>query len=495
MVASSGTSLASGTRVSLRYVREQTRNTTPAALSAAVDSVEAEATSSVSGSGHSEFKRASGSFITDGFIVGQTVRSAGFTNAANNGDFVVTNVAATILTVRDASDDIVDEAGDAGNTVRIMLKTLRATGRNINLEKNVLESQEVDPDGMETDNRHGFNRVVGSPGFQLSRADYDDFIQFTFGRDWENGFAMTGSPNLASNHTNKTFTRSAGSFITDGFRVGDIVDVTGFSGGDVGMNSRYRVTAVTATVMTVLDPSSLMTTVTAASGRQITLPGKRIDLGTEMQTFLIERLFSDVTQHQLFNGCAVDQFSLNVEPESIINGTFNILGMSAAAMSASPVTSVAALAATSNSPFAAFDGQIFEGGAATAVATSVSFSLARNRSLNPVVGSKTSPDVFEGTARISGTLSAFFENATLFNKFVNETESTLFFRFDDSGDATQFMNIVFPRVKYNGGSMDPPQEGPVPLEMPFVALKKTGLAVPGGTTRSSNITIQVTNAL
>ena len=35
---------------------------------------------------------------------------------------------------------------------------LRSTGRNINVEKNVLKSQEVDEDGQETDARHGFQR-------------------------------------------------------------------------------------------------------------------------------------------------------------------------------------------------------------------------------------------------------------------------------------------------------------------------------------------------
>lgn len=488
MVQSAGTALASGTRVALRYCREQTRNTTPPALSTPTTNIAA-ATGST---GFGEFTRASGSFITDGFIKGQTIRTSGFSNGVNNADWVIDTVAALTITVRDASDVIVAETAATAQQAQILLKTLRATGRAINLEKNILESQEVDPDGMETDSRHGFNRVVGSPGYQISRKDYDDIIQYAFGRDWDNSFSVTSSPDLGVNSSSQ-FTRSAGSFITDGFRPGDVIRTTSFTNS--ANNADWRVTAVAATELTVYDPNGTLVVEAEASSKTLTLPGKRIDLGTEMQTFLVERAFQDVARYQRFNGCAVDELSMNVEPEAIINGSINILGMSAAAMSTSPVTSVTALSATTNSPYAAFDGQIFEGGTETAVATSVQFALARNRSLNPVIGSKFSPDVFEGSARLSGTLTAYFENETLFNKFVNETESTMWFRFDDPASSTNFMNIVFPRVKYNGGQMDPPQEGPVPLEMPFIALKQLGLAVPGGTTRPSLITIQVSNDL
>jgi hypothetical protein len=67
-------------------------------------------------------------------------------------------------------------------------------------------------------------------------------------------------------------------------------------------------------------------------------------------------------------------------------------------------------------------------------------------------------------------MSAFFENPTLQNKFFNETESSLWLRLNDP-NGTDWMSFVFHRVKYNGGSMNPGQEGPVTQEMPFEALE------------------------
>lgn len=491
MVQSTGVLLASGNRATLRYARESVRGTAPAAIATPVTNIAAVAT----GTGTSQFTRASGSFVTDGFIKGQKVRTAGFATAANNADWIVHDVSASTLTVRDPNDVIVGETAQTVQTVRILLLTLRSTGRNINVEKNVLESQEVDEDGQETDARHGFQRTVGAPGFQLSRADYDNFIEYAMGREWDLGSTVVSTGvNLSVNASTKVITRTSGSWITLGFRPGDIVLGDNFTND--GNDGQRRVTAVTANNLTVSDPDNTMVSETAGSGKTVTLVGKRIDVGTEMMTLMIERAFSDIAQYQRFTGCAIDQFGLTIEPESMVNGTFNILGMLAAAVAGSSLSGVSPLTHSGNSPYAAFEGEIFENGSIISVVTALNFTLARNRSLNAVVGAKTSPDVFDGTAKLSGTLSAYFDSAALLNRFINETESTIWLRMDDpNAIGTHFMNIVFPRVKYNGGTIDPPQEGPVVMEMPFRALKATGLALPGGTTRNTLMTIQVSNDL
>ena len=117
---------------------------------------------------------------------------------------------------------------------------------------------------------------------------------------------------------------------------------------------------------------------------------------------------------------------------------------------------------------AAFEGQLSEGGAESNVVTAMNFTLNNNRSLQAVVGSKFSPDVFEGTAMITGEATVFFEDEVLFNKFVDETISQLSVQMDDL-NGTDFIVIGFPAVKYTGGDMDPPAQGPVPITMPWEA--------------------------
>jgi hypothetical protein len=59
----------------------------------------------------------------------------------------------------------------------------------------------------------------------------------------------SGSISIAVTASSRRFTRSLGSFITDGFIIGSIITTTGFF--NAGNNSSFKVTAVTATIITV----------------------------------------------------------------------------------------------------------------------------------------------------------------------------------------------------------------------------------------------------
>jgi len=352
-----------------------------------------------------------------------------------------------------------------------ILKTLRTTSRNVNLEKEILVSQEVRSTRFRADVRHGFNSVAGNPGFQLSLVDYDDFLQYGLGSSgWVS--VTTGVTTLDATAPS-TFSRAAGSFITDGFRPGDWITVSGFVAG--ANNGLFLVLTVAALSITV----SAVTLVTeAGTGDELILvQGKRLNAGQTLTTITLERQFQDVTQFQPFRGVAINQTQISVTPKAIAGGSFTLLGMSAGAMDVVSVSGSPPTAPSTNTPFAAFEGGLYENGILNAVVTSIEFTVNNNRSLEGVIGSRFSPDVFEGDAIVTGTMTVFFENATMFNKFVNETESSIWLKLL-APNLTDFMVFVFPRVKYTGGSMDPPQRGPVPLVMPFEALEHATYAVP-----------------
>lgn len=455
--------IESGTRVKLAFTRERVRGTTPAGLGTPVASVAA----AIGGTGTSLFTRAAGSWITDGFVQGQKIRSLGFTTGANNGDWTVKSVTATDLEVYDPNDVISVETGDPSQTVQILLQTMRVTSKAVNLEAEELESEEVDVDTRQiSDVRQGFNRIVGSPGFQFSRLDFDDLIEIAQGGDWTEPTPVTGI-NLGITSGTKILDRATGSWVTDGYRPGDIIEVAGFANG--ANNRNWRVLVVSTLNLTLYDPTSAIITEAAGAGRTVSLKGKRIDVGLTLETMYVERQFLSVTKYQKFNGVAINELSFSVVPRSIVTGTLGLLGMSSPAFANSSGSTLAPLAKSSASPYSAFVGNLLEGGSLIAVVTGLEWNMNNNRTLEAVVGSKFSPDVFEGDARIDGTLTAFFENDALFEKFRLETESTIFLELSDP-DGTNFASIVFPRVKYNNAGMDPPQRGPVPQNIPFKAL-------------------------
>jgi tail tube protein len=348
---------------------------------------------------------------------------------------------------------------------------LRATQRNINMTKTMLKSAEVRADRQVADVRHGMVKTEGTLGFELSRQSYDDFITYLTGGTWEAITLTTAAGDIAVTGVS-TFTRPSGSFVTDGLKPGMVIKTTGFSASN--NNGHFVVKTVAATTITVFNEVNL-TTVAAAGAQAMTVPGKVIGIGTTLTTFTMERAFLDVSEFQVFTGCTVNQMSLKVAPEAIVGGTFTVLGMTGSDMAGSTVFDSAAAAPTS-SPFSSFDGVMGEGSSVNSVMTGMDLTINNNRTLGAVIGSNTSPDVFDGTVEVSGTMSVYFADSAEYTKFFNETETVLAVLLDDL-NGTDFMCIYLPRVKYTGASTDPPQNGPIVMAVPFQALAPTA----GGT--------------
>lgn len=342
---------------------------------------------------------------------------------------------------------------------------LRVTGKNINLQKNTIRSAEVRSDRQAAALRHGFNQVVGAPGFELSLEAFDDLIQGAMSGTWAAVTFTTGIDVVATT-TTAVCTASGGGVLLSGLEVGMVGSLTSGTGGNT---QSVRITALVSDTVFNIEVESGSTSLDSESATvtAFAVTGEVCKIGSTLRTYTIERGFTDVDQYQIFKGCAVNQMSMQIQPEQMVGGSFDLLGMSAAAMAQTARDSTITAAPT-NDPMSAFEGQLSEGGAESSVVTGMNFTLNNNRSLQAVVGDKFSPDVFEGTAMITGEATVFFENETLFNKFINETISSLSVQMDDL-NGTDFVVVGFPAIKYTGGDMDPPQQGPVPITMPFEA--------------------------
>jgi hypothetical protein len=337
---------------------------------------------------------------------------------------------------------------------------LRSTSRNINATRRPLQSAERRSNRQIQDFRHGFKEVTGGIGFELAMADYDAMLEGAMGATLTAG-VTTSTATLNSVNATSKFTRASGSFVTNAFNVGDWITTTG-----CGQSTTYfLVTAVSASELTVT-PAPVDDT--GGGDEVIQVKGRTLDIGSTLKTFTFERRFNDITQYQPFRGVAINSMSVSIQPEQIVTCTLDLLGMSYGDMTGSSLGTPTAASYTS--PFSAFDGGLYIDGAEVAVVTGMDFNLANGRVLQPVVGNTISPDVFEGTANVSGTLSFLLQDATLVSLFEDETEFKIALKLDELGDATDFHALTFPRVKLNGANMDPPQEGPIIVSAPFQAL-------------------------
>jgi hypothetical protein len=419
-------------------------------------------------------------------------------------------------------------------------KSLRATSRNINLKKDILESAEINTTRQRSDVRHGFNRVEGEIGYELSLNSYDELLTYAMGRphvarDPANntqvaltstgsydGWVKPGNVTSVAASTVSLATSTAPGvlrftivpagvtthWIDLGYRPGDWVTSSGFADTDynsngalaVGTNPPHWKVLTISTNGADLDvqvPAGYIhtgappATETAEVGQTIAFVGRKLSIGTTLTTVSIERAFVDGTAsdtYQKFRGCAINTMAMTIRPEAIVGGTFGFIGMGAdiddGATSAGTPTTIG-----TNSPFSAFDGSATltnsAGAHIAAVVTGVDFSLDNQRTLFPVVGSKTSYDVYEGVAKVTGTVTLLLESIAHLTAFQDESAlSTMVIRMNELGSTTSFMSLVFHRVKYTTADIDPPQNGPVLITCAFEALEQTFTGFTAGDVRS-----------
>lgn len=193
--------------------------------------------------------------------------------------------------------------------------------------------------------------------------------------------------------------------------------------------------------------------------------GGVLKVGTTPKFMTVEERNLDITQYRRFTGCGVSSLAVNCTPNQMVTMNFNLVGKDMTT-SASPLDA-SIDAAPAEPPFDSFTATISEGGSALAIVTSVNFTIDNALSPTFVVGSATTPQLEYGMANVSGELTCYFENLTLYNKFINETESSLVLTLTDGDDTYEF---DFHKIKYSGGSL--PLQSPQSriLTMPFVAL-------------------------
>lgn len=197
-----------------------------------------------------------------------------------------------------------------------------------------------------------------------------------------------------------------------------------------------------------------------------------LKIGTTPKYFSIEDAALDINQYRLFTGMAVSSMAVSIRPNQMVTTTFSMVGkdmtLSGTSVDGTKTPS------SGNSPFDAYSGGLSLGDAGGALSSSTiitGIDFTVNNALAPtfVVGSPSTPQLEYGMATVEGTITAYFEDASFINRFINEVQTGLQVSVDDPTGASDY-TFLFPRVKINGG--DVPVDGPTSriITVPFVAL-------------------------
>jgi hypothetical protein len=348
------------------------------------------------------------------------------------------------------------------------LDLVRITGTTLGLSKDSLQSEEIRSDRQIADFRLGANQVGGDINFELSYGSFDRFLQAVLlSADWA-APATTGTTTISATATG--FSRASGSFLTNGFAVGQTVTSSGFAGS--GFNGKSIITAVTALTM-ITTPMSGTHGVEAGSGNELIIASQSVKAAATRSSFTFVRHFADIltadNPYYIYRGVELNSIQLSISANSMITGTFSVIGQSQeTAQDLTGLGTPTYNPASTTSPLDSFTGTLEEGGSTVAVVTEISMTLQNGIEPRFVVGSKNSIYPSVGRSNLTGQVTAYFEDSTLVNKFLNETESSLVFSLPDGAGNIQRYRV--PRIKYTGGQPDVSSEGPITLSMPFQAL-------------------------
>ena len=197
-----------------------------------------------------------------------------------------------------------------------------------------------------------------------------------------------------------------------------------------------------------------------------------LKVGVTPKFFSIEDYAADIDQARVFTGMSVSTMAISLAPNQMVATTFGMVGKDMS-MSATEKTQDAASGAA---PFDAYSGDLsignVGGAAPVAIVTALDFTLNNSYAPTFVIGDDSAPSLEYGRAEVEGTMTAYFQDAALINRFLNETETEIEVSVDDPTGANAH-TFQFPRVKIN--SADVGVDGPTSrmVTMSFVALFDT----------------------
>lgn len=138
----------------------------------------------------------------------------------------------------------------------------------------------------------------------------------------------------------------------------------------------------------------------------------------------IEKQFSDVEKYLLYSGCKIGSLGVTVTDEGPLELRMNLMGAKEA------VTTLPFDGAPTDfghTPFDGFEAVINQGESALGVGTKVDFSIdnALDGSVFVIDGTGERYSLPAGIVKVSGNLTALFEDMTLYNLAVAHTETSL----------------------------------------------------------------------
>ena len=317
----------------------------------------------------------------------------------------------------------------AGNFINLPFTT-----NSINLTKDRVEGNDIQADRMPRVDRHGNRQVGGDIVSDLRDSDFDVLLESAMLNTWSSNVLKVGV-------TPKFFS---------------LQDYA----ADIDLARRF--TGCTVSTMGIsLAPNQMVTTTFGVVGKDM---NPTITAGS----FISGDSYTIVT-------VGTTDFTAIGSADNNVGTTFTATDVGSGTGTASLGFAVqrAETANSGSSPFDAYSGTLKlgdTGGSLTeaAIITSIDLTLDNSFSATFVIGDSSAPSLEYGRAVVEGTITAYFEDTALIDRFINEVDTAMEVVVGDVAGNT--LTFLFPKIKVN--SADVGVDGPESrmITMSFVAL-------------------------
>lgn len=296
---------------------------------------------------------------------------------------------------------------------------LRNTGGVPAVTRDALTSNELDGSRETSFIRTGNKQVSGEYAIELSSRSQDDFLAGAMTSSWIAGVTGT-AVDVAVDAGAKTFTRSAGDFLTDGVEVGDLIRFADLPGNN---GLPFIVTAVTSTVVTGGAIQYPLTTAAAAETDYAT--GDKLETGNLCKTFSILTWFKgqcgNPDSFVITRGVEISGFTIEQAVNAMVTGSFPFIGMTQEILTAPPAGSDFSQITFDAEPFSSVDVSVFDGIQPLKCDT-LTFTNDNGASAQFELGNSSVAFVERGRAVNTFSIAGKLYDMAMIQKFINETQ-------------------------------------------------------------------------
>lgn len=355
-------------------------------------------------------------------------------------------------------------------------------GQGLKMDRATIEDPTIRSDGQREQARLGSKSVTGTFPSTLSVGTFNTFLAALF----RNTFAATtlkftcdagaAHTSLATTTGNTLTLVGTDTFtVTHAVKVGDVIRVGAMGAGVDNVNA--IVATVAANVITVL--GTPWTNIAADSNATFTIMKKLTNGATlTRSSYTIEQYYIDLDESEQFAGCRVSSMRLQFQPNSVVNVEFGIVGQAEAILGTASAPGLTAPTQYVSVGLVAVDASIFLAGTQIATVTGGELMFDLNAAGQEVVGSTTTPDIYEGPMKLTGQLTAVRTALTASHlaRFIAETDNvelSLLFVEPDAVVPIDFIHVFVSRLKYLGDVGGLGGTGPIVETFPVYGAAKS----------------------